>query len=646
MQQSRGRWALLCAAAGLLVLLAGCSDKEIEETIGRQTAAAIEANYRVVDDPLMADYIDTMGHLLVGHSKRQDIPYEFKVIETDIVNAAAVPWGYVYLTSGLLDFVDSEDELWAVTGHELGHQVGRDSVRAVKENILLSLATILIGRQTQTGGDLVDLGSDLLQLKHSREDETQADDYSNGVIYAVGYDPAAQTRFFQRLMDEIEKDHPSRLETLFLTHPPTKDRIERQGDKPEVAQGDAPALVQVGAGYARRARYAEAIARLSKAVELDGGNVAARVLLAQCYLVRGERAQAGEQYAAALKLNPTLVSAQEGLRASQAPAPPEVAGSGEATEAARAEVAEASVRLTAAADAATAATADLPKELREVAEATERGTDALVAASNGLSALPPAARDITVTTGLTVADAGESVYALERVNQLLGATVSGGTRATETAAKLGPAPLPETRADSLRRAGQQLGKCAAEVEALAAELPGLVRTVQSTGRVAENAARRVGDALMPYSTLADRQIAVDSVKLSQQRGEKTRARVKDAAQDAERARARSLVAEINTAGVVLGPGRTAACDNLVAYYTQTDPSRARAFREELALGLGEAALLLAAAKSAQRPIDSLLALSGDELDVVQGADQAGADLSHVNFFLRFIADALAEESAS
>ncbi|MBM3473549.1 MAG: tetratricopeptide repeat protein [Armatimonadetes bacterium] len=637
-------WAFACV--GALVVLGGCSDKEIEETIGKQTAAAIESSYRVVDDPLMSDYIDTMGHILVGHSKRQDIPYEFKVIDTDIVNAAAVPWGYVYLTTGLLDFVDSEDELWAITGHELGHQVGRDSVRAVKENILLSLATILIGRQTRLGGNIADVGSDLLQLKHSRQDETQADDYSNAVIYAVGYDPAAQTHFFQRLMDEIEKDHPSRLETLFLTHPPTKDRIERQSAKPEVVQGDAKALAQVGAGYARRARYAEAIQRLSKAVELDGDNVATRLLLANCYLVRGERTEAGEEYAAVLKLDPGLLSAQEGLQAAQAPPPPEAAGSGEATTAAKSAVTQASAELAVAGEAVAAATQNLPRQLRPTAEAMQRSTDTLVGVGSRVPQLPPAAREVTVTTGLAIADASESLYCLERLSQLLSATVTSGKRMAEAAQGLGPGALDARQAAVLARAGEQLGKCATEVQALAGGIPDLVKTVQNAGRVAEGAANRVGDALLPGSTLAERQIAFDSVKLSQQRGEKTRDKTREAALRAAQARARSLVAEIDTAGIVLGAARADACDNLVAYYTQTDPTRARAFRQDHALGLGEAALLLAAAKSAQRPVDSLLELAGDDLDVVETARQADAHLPNVNFFLQFIADALAKEAAS
>jgi hypothetical protein len=224
---------------------------------------------------------------------------------------------------------------------------------------------------------------------------------------------------------------------------------------------------------------------------------------------------------------------------------------------------------------------------------------------------------------------------------------SAATEAQRTTAAAGTVdhPLSETEAAILARSAAQLDRSAAEVEALVAAMPTMAKAVQSAGRVAENAAERVGAALLPGSSLAERQIAWDSVKLSQQRGEKTRDQAREAAARASVARGRSLVAEINTAGIVLGAVRARACDNLVAYYTQTDPEIARDFREAHGLGLGEAALLLAAAGSAQRPADALVALSGEELDVVAGARAAGANQTYVNLFLRFIADALAKETA-
>lgn len=635
---------LLWAALLLPAVIVGCSDKDIEETLGKQTAAAIESAYKVVDDPLLADYVDTMGHILVGHSPRQDIPYEFKVIETDIVNAAAVPWGYVYLTTGLLDFVESEDELWAITSHELGHQVGRHSVKAVKENILLSLATILIGRETRLGADIAELGFDLLQLKHSREDETQADDYSTAVTYEVGYDPSAQTRFFERLMNEIEKDQPSRLETLFLTHPPTRQRIERQSKRPEVAQSDAKVLARVGAGYARRARYAEAIERLSKAVQLDPSDAASRLLLAQCYLVRGENEKAAEQYAAVLQIAPDLTAAKEGLRAAQS-TPASLAGQADpSARGAVTSLAEAAHGLTAAAEVASQTKESLRRSLKLMANNLKRTTERLVDTAGRVPMLPAAAKEIVVSTGFAVAEARESIYSLERTGKLLAETAESARRIEEAAIMLSGRPVTSDEANALLRASRQLELSAQEVQALVSQIPSLVSTAQNAARVADNATQRLIDALSPNSTLAERQIAVDSVKLSQQRGSKSREKSKQAALQALRARVRSLVAELNTAGIVLGPTRARACENLVAYYTQTDPERAASFRRNHQLGLGDAAMVLAAAKSAQRPAEALLPLAGSDQDVVKAAEEAGASLTNVSFFLRFIADALAKET--
>ncbi|MGQ9732394.1 MAG: M48 family metalloprotease [Candidatus Zipacnadales bacterium] len=639
-------WGLIGGAVACMAFLMGCSDEDIERTIGKQTAAAIESTYRVVDDPLVSDYVNTMGHILVGHSKRQDIPYQFKVIDTDIVNAAAVPWGYVYMTTGLLEFVESEDELWAVTGHEIGHQVGRHAVKSVKESILLSLATILIGRETKLGADLADVGFDLLQLKHSREDEFRADDYATAVIYAAGYDPTAHTQFFQRLMEEVEKENPSRIETLFLTHPTTKQRIQRQDEKLEVAQTDPVALTQVGAGYARRARYAEAIAKLKQAVELDGTQLAARLLLADCYLIRGQRVQAAEQYAAVLEIDPNVIAAQEGLRIAQSVSPPssDIAADPAAIAAAGVALTEASERVAAVQTTLKPLLERLPRDLRPIADTMQRSTDTLVALSGRTADLPEGARQLTLTSGLAVAEASESVYCLEKMGEVFRDVMAD----TATAAAFGETAtrhsLSEQAVAILVRSAHQLQACSTEVESLAEELPSLIKIAEHAGRVAENAALRVDEAMRPGSLIAERLIAADSVKLSQQRSAKARERAREAAERADRARTRSLVAEINTAGIVLGPEHEQACDNLVAYYTQTEAEQAQRFRKTNELGLGEAALLLASAKSAQRPVESLLMLAEEDLDAVAVAEAVGANLSFVNLFLRFIADGLAKEA--
>ncbi len=645
------RWRRWLQPTGLIVpllalLLAGCTDRDIERTLGKQTAAAIEANYRVVDDPLLASYVNTMGHILVGHAKRQDIPYQFKVIETDIVNAAAVPWGHVYLTTGLLDFVESEDELWAVTGHEIGHQVGRDSVKAVKESLLLSLATVLIGRETRLGGEIAELGFSLLSLKHSRDDEYQADDHGVAVTYAAGYDPAAHRDFFERLMVEVEKDHPSRLDTLFLTHPPTKARIARQEEKPEIALVDAEMLSHVGAGYARRGHYSEAIARLTEALELKPELTSARLLLADCHLARGDRDLAETEYAAVLEADSTRSAAQDGLRAARTsvPRPAVPTATAEELAVAKAQIEDAAERTKTAMGAVAAATDKLDTALGPVAKTTLENTELLVALGERPGDLPPPAQRLAADAGLAIAQSNESVYCLERMNQLVGEVVSSLKRTIESTESAGSAGLCRDDAAILARSARGVERCGAELEAVSADVPDLIDSTENAGRVSRSAAIKLQQALGPGSMLSDRQIAVDAIKLSRQRGEKARERARQAASRAVLARTRSLVAEINVAGVALGPARSSAANDVIAYYTQSDTSTVRSVREENRLGLGEAALLLAGAKSCQRPVGALLSGAGEHLEIVDTAESAGVSLRYVNLFLEFIADAMAEET--
>jgi predicted Zn-dependent protease len=643
----RQRMQLVALSFMLAALLAaGCTDRDIERTLGKQTAAAIESSYRVVDDPLVASYVNTMGHILVGHSKRQDIPYRFKVIETDVVNAAAVPWGYVYLTTGLLDFVESEDELWAVTGHEIGHQVGRDSVKAVKEDLLLSLATVLIGRETRLGGEIAELGFGLLSMKHSRDDEYQADDYGVEVTYAAGYDPTAHRDFFARLMEEIEKGHPSRLETLFLTHPPSKARIKRQDEKPEVAMADAEVLTQVAAGYARRGLYSEAIERLRTAVDLQPDSASARLLLGDCYLARGDRELAGTEYAGVLGMDESQVAAQEGLRLAKAPravSSPPPATDGEVA-AAQAALQQATQRTDAAVEATASVTEELNTALVPVSRTVRESTQLIVAVGEAPRDLPPPAQQLAADAGLAIAQSNESAYGLERMSELVDEVGTSLTR-TMTRAQSSCCAAPSAiEAGILARSSREAARCADELEALAARVPDLVKTTENASRVSQSAARRLQQALGPGSMLSDRQIAVDAIKLSRQRGEKARDQVREAAGRVVLARTRSLVAEINVAGVALGPQRSKASDDLVAYYTQSDTQDVRSLREGNGLGLGEAALVLAAAKSSQRPPEALVSGADESLQIVDAAESAGAKLRYVNLFLRFIANALADET--
>ena len=118
----------------------------------------------------MNAWLDHMGQTLVGHSRRQDIPYEFKVIDTGMVNAFAAPYGHIYVTRGFLDFADTEDEIWMVMGHEIGHIVHRDSIKSFKRSLIWSILNAVLTSESQTAGDIagIGLGPDVAALQPDR----------------------------------------------------------------------------------------------------------------------------------------------------------------------------------------------------------------------------------------------------------------------------------------------------------------------------------------------------------------------------------------------------------------------------------------------------------------------------------------------
>ena len=265
------RWILAAAAAAAVasLMLSGCDEDSIERQLGSMSASSIEQTYHVSTDPLLQQWMTNMGTALVANSQRQNIPYSYKIVETDVVNAFAAPYGHVYMCEGLVDFAKNEDEVWTVMGHETGHVVNRHAIKATKKNFLYSIGLGILGAKSEGSARVAGIGAGLLSLKYSRDDERQADDYGTMLAYRAGHDPAAEITFFTRLATEIEKGAPSKVEQYFLEHPDTASRIARQKLRPENDPNNANAMVHVARGYMRRAQYAHAITILDKARALQ-----------------------------------------------------------------------------------------------------------------------------------------------------------------------------------------------------------------------------------------------------------------------------------------------------------------------------------------------------------------------------------------
>lgn len=222
-------WVVACATnpvTGQHELMLISETDEIR--LGQRTDGQIAQAYGRYDDPKLGTYIADLGRRLAKVSHRGQLPFEFKVLDSPVVNAFAVPGGYVYLTRGILSYCNSEAELAGVMGHEIGHVAARHSAqqytRAQLAQLGLGLGAILSESFGQLAG-LAQLGVSTLFLKFSRDNERQADDL--GVEYAtkVGFDANQMANFFETL----ERLHPSSdrsgLPGWFSTHPNPEDGI-------------------------------------------------------------------------------------------------------------------------------------------------------------------------------------------------------------------------------------------------------------------------------------------------------------------------------------------------------------------------------------------------------------------------------------
>jgi predicted Zn-dependent protease len=282
--------ALSLALAFLLLASAapaGDIGKEIEKGLGRMVAEEIESTYGVVDDPLLTDWVNRVGQRLAAASGRTDVKYQFKVLDSDDVNAVAAPGGWIYVNRGTLRFIQSEDELAGVLGHEVGHVAGKHSMKQLNAQLLGTL--VLLGFQAAKAETLKTIGGvagGLAMLKFGRDEENDADRRGLKNSVANGYDGQGVLTFFKRLQS-IEKDKPSKFEVYFMTHPPTEERIKRVTKEPGTADSAANA-VALGDGYASRFLFRQAAESYKRALRMDAGNSEVKQRLAEAVLKEPE----------------------------------------------------------------------------------------------------------------------------------------------------------------------------------------------------------------------------------------------------------------------------------------------------------------------------------------------------------------------
>src|SRR5215208_2879127 len=210
---------------GIIPKLSGSLEKEVRQ--GREAAAEVDRQAKFVDDPLITEYVNRVGQNIVLHSDAK-VPFTIKVIDSDEVNAFALPGGFFYVNKGLLLAADNEAELAGVMAHEIAHVAARHAVENQTKASLLEYAAL--GGSIFLGGipgliyqNTAGIGLLGIFMKFSRSAEEEADRLGVQYMYAAGYDPGAMATMFEKL-EAKNKKKPGLISRAFATHPAPPDR--------------------------------------------------------------------------------------------------------------------------------------------------------------------------------------------------------------------------------------------------------------------------------------------------------------------------------------------------------------------------------------------------------------------------------------
>lgn len=236
---------LLVSCLSPLVLLASCSvnpatgEKQFtalmpesqEAQVGASEHANILKEYNgLYDNAAVQAYVNQVGKKAAANTERADVNYQFFVLNSPVVNAFALPGGYIYTTRGLLAIVNDEAELAGVLGHEIGHVTARHTAARYSQSVVAQLGSAVLASAAGGGQDLLDTGANLYLSSYSRGQESQADELGIRYLNRAGYDPKAVADFLNAMggYDSTESRIAGKQEqgfSYFQSHPQTSDRV-------------------------------------------------------------------------------------------------------------------------------------------------------------------------------------------------------------------------------------------------------------------------------------------------------------------------------------------------------------------------------------------------------------------------------------
>jgi predicted Zn-dependent protease len=204
---------------------------EKEMALGKQLAEEVRRQAKVVEDPLISEYVNRIGQNLVRNSDAK-VPFTFQVIEGNSPNAFALPGGYVFVYTALIKIADEEDELAAAMAHEIAHVAARHMTKQATKSQIAGIAGVPVG--VILGGGIggvlarqgINAGLPAAFMAFTRKDESEADYLGVQYLYAAGYDPNGAISIFEKL-ESLERKQPGTVARIFSTHPMDAARIQK-----------------------------------------------------------------------------------------------------------------------------------------------------------------------------------------------------------------------------------------------------------------------------------------------------------------------------------------------------------------------------------------------------------------------------------
>src|SRR2546423_3871226 len=216
---------------GAIALLSGCGVSTQQEVqMGQQEAQQVNAQLPMVQDAVINNYVNALGQRIASRTSRADLGWQFAVVNSDMVNAFALPGGFIYINRGVLERASNMSEVAGVLGHEIEHVVRRHSVKQMESaqgaNVGVGILCALTGVcQSGVAQAAINIGGTAVFAKFSRTDEVQADEGGFNNVMRAGISPRGMYTLFQKLLAEEQQSGNSNVAAWFADHPGTSDRI-------------------------------------------------------------------------------------------------------------------------------------------------------------------------------------------------------------------------------------------------------------------------------------------------------------------------------------------------------------------------------------------------------------------------------------